>query len=118
MVEYTSGGRVVARSSRVIPTILEGSWETGSLFFDYELQITNYGKGRNLFVVRCAVRTDSVCVCVSDSFFLPQRTPSSQRFLFLATISRKGKFITKENFLHRAPLPLNMRHALTVLRTL
>jgi hypothetical protein len=33
LVEYTSGGRVVARSSRVIPTILEGSWVTGSLFF-------------------------------------------------------------------------------------
>jgi hypothetical protein len=48
---------------------LEGSWETGSLFFDYELQITNYGAGRNLVEVGCAVRPDSVCVCVSDSFF-------------------------------------------------
>jgi len=47
----------------------EGSWVTGSLFFDYELQITNYGEGRNLVVGRCATRTDSVCVCVSDSFF-------------------------------------------------
>jgi hypothetical protein len=61
---------------------LEGSWETGSLFFDYELQITNYGEERNLVVGRCAVQTDSVCVCVcvSDSFLTAENTEVAESF--------------------------------------
>jgi hypothetical protein len=57
---------------------LEGSWVTGSLFFDYELQITNYGAGRNLVEVRCAVWTDSDSVCVS--FLTAEDTELAENF--------------------------------------
>ncbi len=49
-------------------------------FFDYELQITNYGAGRNLVEVRCAVRTDSDSDSVCVSFLTAENTELAESF--------------------------------------
>jgi len=42
--------------------------------------MTNDGGGRIVVEVRCAVRTDSVCVCVSDSFLTAEKTEVAESF--------------------------------------
>ena len=45
---------MVARSSRVIPTFLRKALGKPGAFFNYKVQITNDGEGRDLVEVTCA----------------------------------------------------------------